>query len=413
MAEHPKFSHTVNWLGLPSLCPVLSSNHVWELAVLLELVPPVLLGLWVVRLCSTPAPWLWLIVVCHANISVWGWLLYFISVHSCPQPSIPLSGNVFSTGLVFVTIGTAICLVAALANDQHFPVAKLTVREAKAFLEHLTRSRPSHRLVQDSKPWDQGPGRGHPWTGDRNRAEFPVSAWEDHSRAPDLSPASHGGDMGLKIRLTAAPADTASEADFQRFYEQFSAEQEEHQDVKIITSIQGGRTQIGTGRRCWLHFPTVRSDQTCRVYIYHQTRRSILTDFFLRTAWLFNILAASGLVLAVFMCLNRRTVTYNLVKTYRSFTSPIPEPGLSCAYGPPIPPPMPYLPLIVTSSSPSADLSTIIPSRNWTRNRVTGNPEEIEEEASFEGGEGGGGLPPSYSLLELDKDLPTYAQATQ
>ena len=30
------------------------------------------------------------------------------------------------------------------------------------------------------------------------------------------------------------------------------------------------RTQIGTGRRCWLHFPTVRSDQTCRVYIYHQ-----------------------------------------------------------------------------------------------------------------------------------------------
>ena len=25
-----------------------------------------------------------------------------------------------------------------------------------------------------------------------------------------------------------------------RFYEQFSAEQEEHQDVKIITSIQGG-----------------------------------------------------------------------------------------------------------------------------------------------------------------------------
>ena len=24
----------------------------------------------------------------------------------------------------------------------------------------------------------QGPGRGHPWTGDRNRAEFPVSAWE-------------------------------------------------------------------------------------------------------------------------------------------------------------------------------------------------------------------------------------------
>ena len=48
---------------------------------------------------------------------------------------------------------------------------------------------------------------------------------------------------------------------------------------------------------------------------------------------------------------------------------------------------------------------------------MTGNPEEIEEEGGEGGGEGegggGGGLPPSYSLLELDKDLPTYAQATQ
>ena len=29
-----------------------------------------------------------------------------------------------------------------------------------------------------------------------------------------------------------------------RFYEQFSAEQEEHQDVKIITSIQGGSVTV-------------------------------------------------------------------------------------------------------------------------------------------------------------------------
>ena len=47
-------------------------------------------------------------------------------------------------------------------------------------------------------------------------------------------------------------------------------------------------------------------------------------------------------------------------------------------------------------------------------NRVTGNPEELEDlEGEGEGGDGGEGLPPSYSLLELDKDLPTYAQATQ
>ena len=51
---------------------------------------------------------------------------------------------------------------------------------------------------------------------------------------------------------------------------------------------------------------------------------------------------------------------------------------------------------------------------------MTGNPDELEdlegeegEQGVGEGGGGGGGLPPSYSLLELDKDLPTYAQATQ
>ena len=33
----------------------------------------------------------------------------------------------------------------------------------------------THKVVTNKK---QGPGRGHPWSSDRNRAEFPVSAWE-------------------------------------------------------------------------------------------------------------------------------------------------------------------------------------------------------------------------------------------
>ena len=33
-------------------------------------------------------------------------------------------------------------------------------------------------MSHDDHDHFQGPGRGHPWTGDRNRAEFPVSAWE-------------------------------------------------------------------------------------------------------------------------------------------------------------------------------------------------------------------------------------------
>ena len=47
-------------------------------------------------------------------------------------------------------------------------------------------------------------------------------------------------------------------------------------------------------------FPTVRSDQTCRVYIYSPNKPRIM-EFFLRTAWIFNILAISGPVLATFL----------------------------------------------------------------------------------------------------------------
>jgi hypothetical protein len=103
-------------------------------------------------------------------------------------------------------------------------------------------------------------------------------------------------------------------------------------------------------------------------------------------------------------------VTYNLMKTYRSFTSPVPEPGLSCAYGPPIPRPLPHLPLLLTSPSPSGDLSTIVPSlrvHQYLHSRAG-----LLQVADREPGEVEG-LPPSYSLLGLDKELPTYAQATQ
>ena len=28
MADHPTYSHTANWLGLPSLCPVAFNNYI-------------------------------------------------------------------------------------------------------------------------------------------------------------------------------------------------------------------------------------------------------------------------------------------------------------------------------------------------------------------------------------------------
>ena len=106
----------------------------YQISLLLELFPPVIVILFIVRISSSPSPWVWVVIVCHANISFWAWISYFVSTHSCGSHdrSRPTRGSsVFSTGIVFFTISGIICLIAALANDQYFPVARLTCREAK------------------------------------------------------------------------------------------------------------------------------------------------------------------------------------------------------------------------------------------------------------------------------------------
>ena len=48
---------------------------------------------------------------------------------------------------------------------------------------------------------------------------------------------------------------------------------------------------------------------------------------------------------------------------------------------------------------------------HYLHSRSDGRPwQEQEREQEQQEGEG---LPPSYSLLQLDKDLPSYSQATQ
>ena len=103
-----------------------------QISVLIELVPPVLAVLVVVRTSSSP--WVWVVIVCHANLSFWAWVTYFLSTHSCPTRERRITepgSSVFNTGIVFLTISAIICLIAALANDQYFPSARLTIREAK------------------------------------------------------------------------------------------------------------------------------------------------------------------------------------------------------------------------------------------------------------------------------------------
>ena len=77
------------------VCKLIASSHAWEvsflslnfpkgspkkflqLSLLLEIFPPVIVILFVVRISSAPSHWVWVILVCHANLSFWGiWLLH-------------------------------------------------------------------------------------------------------------------------------------------------------------------------------------------------------------------------------------------------------------------------------------------------------------------------------------------------
>jgi len=392
------------------LCSLLASPNAWEISVLIELVPPVLAVLVVVR--TSPSPWVWVVIVCHANLSFWAWVTYFLSSHSCSPRERRITepgSSVFNTGIVFLAISGIICLIAALANDQYFPSARLTVREAKAFLDHLRTCRPSQKVILSSA-FGSLEGRDHV------KAVYPVASWEDSSTYPDLSMVGQAGDMALKITLTTTAYDDYTEEDFENFVGRFAANNgvdRDSPDLKIIASIIGGRTQLGTHRRGYMVFPTVRSDQTCRVYIY-SPNKPLIMEFFLRTAWIFNILAISGPVLATFLHLKNRTEECKLVKTYKSFSStPLP----ACLVTPPTSRPgQAGHHLITPTHHTQGDhhLSAIVPSLITYQilHRPARQPSPTPD------------LPPSYSvlqmdgvnnMLELDRDneLPSYEEATQ
>eukprot|EP00090_Calanus_glacialis_P011278 TRINITY_DN19715_c0_g1_i1.p1 TRINITY_DN19715_c0_g1~~TRINITY_DN19715_c0_g1_i1.p1 ORF type:complete len:397 (-),score=86.47 TRINITY_DN19715_c0_g1_i1:220-1410(-) len=393
------------------LCALLASPHVWEISLLMEIVPPVIVVLFIARIFSSPSSWVWVVIVCHANLSFWAWISYFVSSHSCGgrERSSPGRGsNVFNTGIIFFSISGIICLIAALANDQYFPIARLTVREAKAFLDHLRTCRPSKKVTLSSLYSMEG--------RDHVKAVYPVASWEDSSEFPDLTTVASQGDMAVKITLTATAYDEATEEDFDSFLERFTSNNGVDQnsaDVKIITSIVGGRTQLGSGRRTWKVFPTVRSDQTCRIYIY-SSQKPLLMEFFLRTAWIFNILAVSGPVLATFMSLKNRTQECKLIKTYKSFSSrPLP----SCLSTSP-----PARPIIISNQSVShrtspTDLSSIVPSlityQILHRPASQVSPSPVLSQVSPIQEINMKDLPPSYSVLDLHSELPSYYEATK
>jgi len=388
------------------ICHALSNPYLWIIAILLETVPPILICILVYRSSSKdPWGWIWVTIVFHSNFSLWAWVAFFVSHNACIN-SFEECRSVGFTGAVFLGISILICLVAALNNDQSFPEARLRLREAKMFMCHLQQTDTIHSVFLKQ-----------PWAGREGqrivKKDYPCSHWsDDESDYPDVVGLTHqyGGELSLKVRLVTSSADQASEDDFQVFLNRFIMEnggdEVLEQNIKIISSVPGRRglrTTDNVGM-----FPTIRTDKTCRIHIHSDAlnEKSLYMDCFLRTAWIFNILALSGPVLYMFMCLKQKTVSCSLVRRFHCLPRSPPSIGVSAS-----------------PETSSARGHVIPPARPCSREHVVlfsniglagrgGRVEplvELEEDQDQDRIE----LPPSYSALDLTHELPTYDEAVK
>jgi len=116
----------------------------YEVFLLLELVSPVLASITIWRLMTRPGAVIRIIIVIHSNIILWCSALIMLGTHSCKGPGVARYWDNF---ILSIPLTAAINLVAALHNDQFYPVAKLSVKEAKEFFAHLKSSQPSIKLI--------------------------------------------------------------------------------------------------------------------------------------------------------------------------------------------------------------------------------------------------------------------------
>jgi len=295
---------------------------------------------------------MWVVVVCHANLSMWAWLFYFLTYHSCPAAK--QGGQLVHTGTGLMVVASVVCVIAAVTNDRYFPEARMSQKEAKAFFDHLKSARPRHTMLLKQR---------------RLGVDFPVDTWTDQTSFPDLSEVALTGDMEVKLNLVTQAEDERTDRTFKRFITRTIAEYQvegESSNYKLITSIPSRKVRVGP--RHWNLFPAVKSDRKHRIYIFDYAKRPLVRDFFLRTAWIMNILACSGPVLAVFVTLRSRSVDCYIVKKYKVF-----------------------------QGSPQLDSSLL--------------HDEYMEEREGEGLNPENNVPPSYSSLQLQDDLPTYSEA--
>jgi len=172
------------------ICGILHFSHLWEVVLFWEIFLPSLgLALFFGSKCcrkskNDSTSWVWLYCVIHANLSVWIWFAYFIFTYNyCWQEiasySCPDCSTVACTGGIFLGIALVISIIAAIANDQYYPDARMTPREAKNFFAHLKLSHPELTVALRSHLNSMGD-----WT--KVKKVFFPRQWYDDTVYPDI-----------------------------------------------------------------------------------------------------------------------------------------------------------------------------------------------------------------------------------
>ena len=120
------------------ICDYFSQSYTYEVCLLLELVPPVMICVTIMRLSSSPSPLVWLVVVCHSNIMLWSTSLIILSTSSCSNNAI--ISKLWRNFFIIIPLSAIINLIAAVQNDQYYPVARHSIREAKAWIMKILSS---------------------------------------------------------------------------------------------------------------------------------------------------------------------------------------------------------------------------------------------------------------------------------
>ena len=157
----------------------------------------------------------------------------------------------------------------------------------------------------------------------------------------------HRRDWFFDISLQAVPEDDGvTVADFNRVVNMKTLPTRLRPDLRVVTSIVGKYDSC----RCLVHigpyqhfynfrtinqqhnrplgrnrkttkFPTVKSDQGCRIYVYSESKRPFLMDLFLKTEWILNVFGAAGIVMIVTLINRKRTKNLIIQKQFKSIRS--------------------------------------------------------------------------------------------